>query len=146
MLRRLLPVWLTTWLPFWTLPWVTLAQNQFHFGFHVVYIPIVIASIYFVLRFIREAPTKSQRIIARVLLALQSLALLGHLGELLAVGWVLVNEGYAASDGDALFEDNAFHVASANLTVPALGLGMLTLLVLTIIAAGQGRRRLEPVD
>lgn len=135
--RTLLPLWLTIWLPFATLPWITIAQYQFHIVFHVLYILILVAASWLSGRFVARAPTRSQRIAGRVLVVSQVAGLVGHGLELATSLRTLVDDGYAATDSAYLLDEEPFHLWSANLTVPALVIGLVTLLVLTVLAYRQ---------
>lgn len=138
--RKLLGyIWLATWLPFLTLPWVTIAQGQAHFWFHVSYIPVIVVSLYLLLRFLRQAPTRAQRVIAGAAMLFQGAALLGHAGELVAVVRFWINDGYASTNTDEIFLEDPLHTTSAMFAPTGLMLGLVAVLVLTITAWWQGR-------
>jgi hypothetical protein len=133
-------LWATTVLPFATLPWVTIARAQpqpwysSHALFHVVYLPIIAVAIWAAWRIAVTAPQRVMRVLAWLIVAAQTAGFIGHAGELISV---TRNGGWDA--GEEIF-DEAVHALSANLTVPALLIGIVLVVVLTIVFAASSRR------
>jgi hypothetical protein len=85
--------WLTVVLPFAVLPPLTIAHNQdavdvwwqSHLFFHVAYIPFLLAAAYVTRDLAATSPTNALRRLAVAITVLQLVALIGHVGELIAV-------------------------------------------------------------
>lgn len=139
--RRIGFVWLATVLPFWTVPfYFFLGHGGFrsHLTFHIVYPFIIAAAVWALWRLRQAAPGRAIRWLATILIGLQLIAVVGHLGE----GYVTATNGGFHSP-DSLFEDST-HEAFANLALPALMLSQLLVIATTIVWAVQRRRTPPP--
>ena len=116
--------------PFAILP-VTLLRTD-HMMFHLVYIPCLIIGLWLIWQLKGLAPNRALRVLAWVLLAAQSVALLGHAGELFAV---MQHGGFEAPY--EVFEEPE-HVLSARFALPAIMLSILTMVVMDLTAGIQG--------
>jgi hypothetical protein len=116
--------------PFAILP-MTLLRTD-HMTFHLVYIPCLIIGLWVIWQLKGLAPNRALRVLAWILLAAQSIALLGHAGELFAV---MQHGGFAAPY--EVFEEPD-HVGSAQFALPAIMLTLLTVIVIDLTAGIQG--------
>lgn len=135
MSARIRLLWLLEVVPFVALPLLTIAQTQpqpwysSHALFHIVYLPIIGAAVLVALglALYQEAPQSIRRL-AWATVALQLAGLIGHFGELVAVG-----RSGGLDAGEEIYELPGHEVFAA-LTVPALAISILVLLVMTGIA------------
>jgi hypothetical protein len=143
--RRILLLWLFTFVPFATLPWFTIAQPQpqpwysSHLFFHIAYMPLTVMVIALAVRVAREAERRVLGVLAWIVAASSAIALVGHAAELAAT----VRDGGLAS-GEAIWDDT-FHVWAANITLPGLAVSYASIVALTIVWAVGRRRSLEPI-
>lgn len=113
--RRIGYLWLAIVLPFWTLPFIFMTGPggfRSHLTFHIIYPFVIVAAVWALWRLQQAAPSRALRWLATILIALQAIALVGHLGE----GYVTATHG-GFSAPEELFEDSA-HMAFANLARP----------------------------
>jgi hypothetical protein len=139
--RRIGFVWLTIVLPFWTVPFIFMTGTggfRSHLTFHIIYPFVIAAAVWALWRLRQAAPGRAIRWLSTILIGLQVIALVGHLGE----GYVTATNG-AFHSPESLFEDSA-HVAFANLALPSLMLSQLLVIVTTIVWAVQ-RRHARPL-
>ena len=126
--------------PFAILP-ATLLRTD-HMTFHLVYIPCLIIGLWVIWQLKGLSPNRALRVLAWILLAAQSIALLGHAGELFAV---IQHGGFEAPY--EVFEEPE-HVQSARFALPAIMLTILTMIVIDLTAGIQGMfhrsQRVEP--
>ena len=126
--------------PFAILP-VTLLGTD-HMAFHLLYIPCLILGLWVIWQLKGLAPNRVLGVLAWILLVAQSIALLGHAGELFAV---IQHGGFAAPY--EVFEEPE-HVAAARFALPAIMLTILTMVVIDLTAGIQGifhrSHRVEP--
>ncbi len=126
--------------PFAILPFTLLRTD--HMAFHLVYIPCLIIGLWVIWQLKRLAPNRTLRVLAWILLAAQSIALLGHGGELFAV---IQHGGFEAPF--EVFEEPE-HVAAARFALPAIMMTILTMIVIDLTEGIQGlfhrSHRLEP--
>lgn len=116
--------------PFAILP-VTLLGTA-HMTFHLIYIPCLIIGLWVIWQLKGLAPNRTLRVLAWILLAAQSIALLGHAGELFAV---IQHGGFEAPY--EVFEEPE-HVRSAQFALPAIMLTILTMIVIDLTAGIRG--------
>ena len=76
-----------------------------HATFHLIYLPVLAVSCWALWRFIGAAPTRTQRVIAGLMLFLQSVAIFGHAGELVTV----IQNGFFNAP-ESIFMENPTHV------------------------------------
>jgi len=105
-----------------------------HAVFHPVYIVFLVGAILVLVRLRAATGSRMLRALALALLVAQAVAIVGHIGEEIAV---LQHGGLSA--GEDIFVES-LHFWSANLTVPGLLASLLLLIVITI-AAILARRR-----
>ena len=116
--------------PFAILPFTLLRTD--HMTFHLVYIPCLIIGLWVIWQLKGLAPNRTLRVLAWILLAAQSIALLGHTGELFAV---IQHGGFEAPY--EVFEEPE-HVRSAQFALPAIMLTILTMIVIDLTAGIRG--------
>lgn len=119
--------------PFAILPFTLLRTN--HMAFHLVYIPCLIIGLWVIWQLKGVSPNRALRVLTWILLAAQSIALLGHVGELFSVmqhgGFEAPYETFAEPD----------HVLPAQFTVSAIMLTLLTVIVINLTAGVRGMFR-----
>ena len=116
--------------PFAILPFTLLRTD--HMTFHLVYIPCLIIGLWVIWQLKGLAPNRTLRVLAWILLSAQSIALLGHTGELFAV---IQHGGFEAPY--EVFEEPE-HVRSAQFALPAIMLTILTMIVIDLTAGIRG--------
>jgi hypothetical protein len=138
--RRLIVLWALIALPFW-LSAATGGPDGLHLHavFHPVYIAFAIGAIV-ALQPLRSATgSRGMRRLALALVVAQAAAIVGQVGEEIAV---FQHGGLSAGPG--VFQD-PLHLVSASLTIPGLLASQILLIVLTVVAvrAMRAERRLE---
>lgn len=138
--RRLVVLWALIALPFW-LSAATGGPDGLHLHavFHPVYIMFAIGAILALRRLRSATDSPFIRRLAFGLVVAQGAAIVGQIGEEIAV---LQHGGLSA--GKEVFDDR-LHLVSASLTIPGLLVSQILLIVLTIAAvlAMRAERRLE---
>ena len=131
MTRRHLMLIALIWLPFLMLPaFAAFGDTSYpHIAFHVLAIPMLVGAAVLVRRLLAQTESTAQRRICKALLLFVPLAVLGHLAEL--------------ATALARFADDGFVNRAAHVTVPSMMLAMVTVLVLAVTVAVQGRSRKE---
>lgn len=104
-----------------------------HATFHLIYLPVLAISCWALWRFIGAAPTRTQRVIAGLMLFLQSVAIFGHAGELVTV----IQHGFFNAPY-SLFMENP-HMFFAKFAILGIHLSLLLLIVLSVTALIQRR-------
>jgi hypothetical protein len=141
MTRRLLGLWLLIALPFWLtaatggpggetlpVPGAVVGRLLPHAVYHPVYVVILIAAILFLLRLRSATSSRLVRGLAVALVVAQAAAIVGMVGEEIAV---LQHGG--VSSGKEVFKE-PLHMVSALVTEPALVVSQILLIVVTIAA------------
>jgi hypothetical protein len=138
--RKLVVLWAVIAGPFW-LSAATGGPDGLHLHalFHPVYIAFAIAAILILLRLRSASGARVVRGLALALVVTQAAAIIGQIGEEIAV---LQHGGLSA--GKDVFEQ-PLHLWSASVTIPGLLLSQILLIVLTI-AAMRTARRLTPAS
>lgn len=131
--------WLTVLVPFVVTVAVggpTSDQLMPHGTYHLVYAVIVAGAIAVLWRWRTTSTSAAVRKLTFVMVALQGLAIIGHLGE-----WAsTLSDGHYVEDTTVVAGDEGLHTLFAAVTVPALVLSILTLLALSVVAVRQGPR------
>ncbi|TMC14252.1 MAG: hypothetical protein E6J29_03865 [Chloroflexi bacterium] len=104
-----------------------------HAAFHLIYLPVLAVSCWALWRFIGAAPTRTQRVIAGLMLFLQSIAIFGHAGELVTV----IQNGFFNAP-ESIFKENP-HMFFAKFAILGIMLSLVLLIALTITAFIQRR-------
>ena len=104
-----------------------------HAAFHLIYLPVLAVSCWALWRFIGAAPTRTLRVIAGLMLFLQSLAIFGHAGELVTV----IQNGFFKAP-ESIFMENP-HMFFANFAILGIMLSLVLLIALSIAALIQRR-------
>jgi hypothetical protein len=105
-----------------------------HAAFHLIYLPVLAVSCWALWRFIGAAPTRTLRVIAGLMLFLQSIAIFGHAGELVTV----IQNGFFRAP-ESIFMENP-HMFFANFAILGIVPSLVLLIALTITAFIQRRR------
>lgn len=116
--------------PFAILPFTLLRTD--HMMFHLVYIPCLIIGLWVIWQLKGLAQHRPLRVLAWILLAAQTIALLGHAGELFAV------IQYGGFDAPYEVFEEPEHEMSARFALPAIMLTILTMIVIDLTAGIQG--------
>ena len=104
-----------------------------HAAFHLIYLPVLAVSCWALWRFIGAAPTRTLRVIAGLMLFLQSVAIFGHAGELVAV----IQNGFFNAP-ESIFKENP-HMFFAKFAILGIMPSLVLLIALTITAFIQRR-------
>jgi len=104
-----------------------------HATFHLIYLPVLAVSCWALWRFIGAGPTRSLRVIAGLMLLLQSVAIFGHAGELVTV----IQNGFFNAP-ESIFNENP-HMFFAKFAILGIMLSLVLLVALTITAFIQRR-------
>jgi len=141
MIRRLLVLWALIALPFWLtaatggpggetvpVPGAVVGKLLPHAVFHPVYVVILVGAIVLLLRFRTATQNGLLRGVALALVVAQAAAIVGMVGEEIAV---LQHGGLAA--GKDVFKE-PLHLGSALVTEPALLASQILLVAMTAIA------------
>ena len=104
-----------------------------HAAFHLIYLPVLAVSCWALWRFIGAAPTRTLRVIAGLMLFLQSVAIFGHAGELVTV----IQNGFFNAP-ESIFSENP-HMFFAKFAILGIMLSLVLLVALTITAFIQRR-------
>ena len=104
-----------------------------HAAFHLIYLPVLAVSCWALWRFIGAAPTRTLRVIAGLMLFLQSVAIFGHAGELVTV----IQNGFFNAP-ESIFNENP-HMFFAKFAILGIMLSLVLLVALTITAFIQRR-------
>jgi len=133
-------LWLLLFLPFAILVFTFLSgvvvphQDLWgHATFHLIYLPVLAVSCWALWRFIGAAPTRAQRVIAGLMLFLQSVAIFGHAGELVTV----IQNGFFNAP-ESIFMENP-HMFFAKFAILGIMLSLVLLIALSITAFIQRR-------
>ena len=140
MTRRHLMLIALIWLPFLMLPaFAAFGDTSYpHIAFHVLAIPMLVGAAVLVRRLLAQTESTAQRRICKAL----PLAVLGHLAELATALARFADDGFVNRDtADVWVSGPHFH--AANVTIPSMMLAMVTVLVLAVTVAVQGRSRKE---
>ena len=145
-MRRLLLLTALTWLPFLSIFFFASQGDTsfWHISIHVFALTLLGWGCRVAWSARSAAATPAQRALGWVLSVTLPLAVLGHVLELLAAVVRLGQDGWVSKDTADLWERGP-HLWASNLTIPAMMLSMLAVLAFVVLAATQGRRRLEPV-
>lgn len=138
MFRPIVRLWLVIFVPFAVLVFVFLSPFVLpqtalwgHAVFHIIYLPILVAALWTLWRFVRETSNLALRAIAALMLLGQSSGAFGHAGELVAV----VQAGFFSAP-ESIFNQNP-HMFFAKFAILGIISSELLLIVLTITAAIQ---------
>jgi hypothetical protein len=116
-----------------------------HMAFHVFAPVLLVAALVLARRLLREASTRAQRVLLRVLVVTVGVAVVGNIVELVAAVVRFAEDGWRSLRTPDVFEGPGLHAWGASLTIPALMLSMVTVLGLVAVTAFQEGRRPEPV-
>ena len=144
MTRRHLMLIALIWLPFLMLPaFAAFGDASYpHIAFHVLAIPMLVGAAVLVRRLLAQTESTAQRRICKALLLFVPLAVLGHLAELATALARFADDGFVNRDtADVWVSGPHFH--AANVTIASMMLAMVTVLVLAVTVAVQGRSRKE---
>ena len=103
-----------------------------HGTYHLVYAVIVLLAIYAVLTWRSSSTSKNARLLMLLIAVLQSLAVVGHIGE-----WAsTLSDAHYEEAGIGLVQGNeTLHTTFASITVPALALSIVLLIAATVVSS-----------
>ena len=142
MSRRILLLVALIWLPFLMLPaFAAFGDTSYpHIAFHVLAIPMLVGAVVLTRRLLGETTSTATRWMLRALLLFVPLAVVGHVAELATAVARFAQDGFVnRNTADVWVSGPHFH--AANVTIPSMMLAMITVLVLAVTAAVQGRSR-----
>lgn len=117
-----------------------LGDSHPHVAFHLVSPALLVPAVLLARRQLREADTRAQRVLLRVLTVTLGVAVVGNVVELVAAVRRLAADGWVSLRTPDVFEGPGLHQVGANLTIPSLMVSMLLVLVLALATLLQGRR------
>jgi hypothetical protein len=116
-----------------------------HMAFHIFSLALLTGAFMLARRELREASTRTQRVLLWVISVTVPVAIVGNVVELVAAVRRFADDGWRSLRTPEVFEGPGLHAYGANLTIPGLLISMLAVLALLVAAALQGGRRMESV-
>ena len=141
MSRLILLLVALVWLPFVMLPAFAAAFGDTsypHIAFHLLAIPILVAALVLARRLLALADSTAQRWMCLALTLFLGLGVLGHVAELATAVVRFAQDGFVNRDTADVWQSGP-HFWAANVTIPSMMLAMVTVVVLAVTVALQGR-------